>query len=42
MSRAERPPIDERLARRDRDRHELRDKQMQGVGNWPVVNREGK
>lgn len=42
MSRAERPPINERLAKRDKERHELRDRQMRDVGDWPVVNRKGK
>ena len=42
MSRAEKLPIDERLARRDQERHELRDRQMKDVGNWPVVNRKGQ
>ena len=36
-----RPTIEERLAAKDQARHELRDKQMQGVGNWPT-GRKGK
>ncbi len=36
------PPINERLERRDQERHELRDRQMEGVGDWPTVNRRGK
>ena len=42
MSRAEKLPINERLAKRDQERHDLRNRQMQGVGDWPVVNRKGK
>ena len=36
-----RPTIEERLARRDQERHDLRNEQMQGVGNWPT-GRKGK
>lgn len=28
------PPIDERLARRDQARHELRQREMRGAKNW--------
>jgi hypothetical protein len=32
--RSGRQPIEERLARRDQQRHELREQGMRGVGNW--------
>lgn len=34
--RAGRKPIDERLAAKDKARHELRTEGMKSVGNWPT------
>lgn len=34
--RAGRRPFEERLAQRDRDRHQERARQMKDVGNWPT------
>jgi hypothetical protein len=33
------PPIEDRLAAKDKERHQLRAEQMQGVGNWPTAGR---
>lgn len=33
------PPIEERLAAKDKARHELRAEQMKSVGNWPTGRR---
>lgn len=38
--RSGRQSRDERLAARDRERHEIREQGMKGVGNWPTGGRK--